>query len=284
MAQLTEPFLKWAQGLGGEYGGHVGAVSGDSLSLEFSSDRSEKLSGGDEPILLKENPETPNDWRVRLQHVEKRIATALISAPISFSCAIKQTGKHRDANGEVDVVRFAFGLTLSLGAPCTLRYTAYHVKGIDRAFYIPGQDRLFELCAGGGRVNLRDKTLISGLRQILNVIPEAEREYAEVDVVRQQVDWLKKQLSGELRDLDRLYIASHGQYAQLLGKPSGSVKGDDAIELEYFNKLEDIVGKYRVSVRLAPLSLGLIRCKVKAKKAKGAGQITIPFVDRLFNL
>lgn len=282
MAQLTAPFLKWAQGLASEYGGKVRAVSGDNLRLESSSDRWEQLSGGSEPILLGENPVTPDEWRVRLQHVEKRIAQAIVSAPVSFSCSVKQAGKNRDVNRAV--VRFTFGLSLSLGVACTRLYTAYHVSGIDRAFYISGQDRLFKICTGIGQVNLLDKNLINGLRQILNVIPEVEREYQGLESVRQQLDLLNKDLSAELQDLDRLYIASQGQYAQLLGKPSESVKGDDAIELEYFNKLEDIVGNYRMSVRFTPLSLGLVRCKVKAKKGKGAGQISIPFVDRPFIL
>jgi len=282
MDQLTEPFLKWAQGLASEYGGQVSAVTRDKVRLESSSNRWEQLSGGKEPILLGENPATADEWRVRLQHVEKRIARAIGSAPVSFSCSVKQADKNRDANGAV--VRFAFGLSLSLGVACTRLYTAYHVSGFARAFYISGQDRLFETCTGTGPVNLRDKNLISGLRQILNVIPEVEREYQGLECVRQQLDVLNRNLSAELRDLDRLYIASHGQYAQLLGKPSEAVKGDEAIELEYFNKLEDIVGKYRMSVRFAPLSLGLVRCKVKATKVKGAGQISIPFVDRSFDL
>lgn len=282
MAQLTEPFLKWAQGLAGEYGGHVRAVSGDKLLLESASVRWQQLAGGNDPILLRENPATPDEWRMRLQHVEKRIAQAIVSAPISFSCSVKKAGKNRDAN--LAVVRFAFGLSLSCGVACTRRYTAYHVSGIDRAFYIPGQDRLFEICTGTGRVDLLDKSLSSGLRQILSVIPEVEGEYEGLVSVRQQLTLLNKNLCAELRDLDRLYIASQGQYAQLLGKPSESVRGDDAIELEYFNKLEDIVGKYRVSVRFVPLSLGLVHCQVKTKETKGAVQISIPLVDRPFDL
>ncbi|HEV7683910.1 MAG TPA: hypothetical protein VGO68_17400 [Pyrinomonadaceae bacterium] len=279
---MTEPFLKWAQGLAGEYGGQVRAVSGDKLLLESASVRWEQLAGGNEPILLGENPATPDEWRMRLQHVEKRIAQAIVSAPLSFSCSVKEAGKNRDAN--LAVVRFAFGLSLSLGVACTHRYTAYHVNGIDRALYIPGQDRLFEICTGTGHVDLLDKHLSSGLRQILNVIPEVEREYEGLESVRQQLNLLNNNLSAELRDLDRLYIASQGQYAQLLGKPSESVRGDDAIELEYFNKLEDIVGRYKMSVRFVPLNLGLVRCKVKTKKTKGVVQISIPFVDRPFDL
>jgi hypothetical protein len=270
----------WARVLATEYGADMTVLPRGSVRLTPASGRWKEILGNQKSILLTEKPNDPDQWRVRLQHVEKRIAQAIISAPIAFSCSVGPRDK-RVRSGEklIEVFRLAFGLSLNLGSAWLRRYTAYYVTETERAFYVAGQDRLFDSYADLVPADLKGKVTISGLRKIREVIPEAAQDYEKSDSVQTQVKLLQKGLSSELRDLDRLYTASHGQFARLLGKPSESVKGDDAIELEYFNRLEDIVAKYQVHLCFRPLSLGIVRCHVKTKTNQR--ELSIPFLRNL---
>ena len=277
-------FLNWARVLADEYGGRVTRVSDGDVHLTPASEQWKNVLGDTAGILLSPNPK-PTDteaWRVRLQHVEKRIAQALISAPVAFSCSVKAGRGSGDRS--VELFRLAFGLSLSLGAACACRYTAYYFGGVEKAFYIVGNDKLFESCEGFGVVSVKNNNVTDGLRRMLEVIPEVVSNYQDSEPIRRQIDLQKTSLSRELRDLDRLYVARHGQYARLLGQPPEPVKGDDAIELEYFRRMEDVVAKYGVSVRFLPLSLGVIKCKIQVKTRKNRTEITLPFVDRSLQL
>jgi hypothetical protein len=61
------------------------------------------------------------------------------------------------------------------------------------------------------------------------------------------------------------------------------VKGDDAIELEYFKRMEDVVAKYRIAVRLVPLSLGVVTCSAKIDNRGGSTHVHLPFLDGPIN-
>src|SRR5712692_5597145 len=124
---MVDPyFLNWARVLAKAYGGRITA-SGEEVRLEGSPDQWESVTGSKDPILLSSNPQNPEAWRARLQYVEKRIARAVISSPVGFSCSLIENGKqHRDGGEVVEVVRLAFGLSLSLGLNCKQRYTAYY--------------------------------------------------------------------------------------------------------------------------------------------------------------
>lgn len=278
MARITDKtFLSWTQGLAKEYGGGAKAVSAETVCLELPSAAAKVAA----PILLSLNPKTPDEWKVRLQYVEKRIARALISAPVCFSCSINQAGKKpRGARGLATVVRFAFGLSLSLGVECASRFTAYFVSGTDRAFYLKAQDRLYEACCDLGPADLKDQELIAGLGHILQVLPAAALEFENEEAVGNEVTVLKQKVADELSELDRLYVPGQGQFLQLIGTARSAIKGDEAVELEHLNKLEDIVEKYRLSVRLTPLSVGRIRCQVHTRKTRGRLELRIPFVDQ----
>lgn len=279
--ELTDShFRNWARMLAAEYGGEVSPFSEDSVCLNSSSNRWEQVLGSKDRILLSENPNDPDSWRVRLQHVEKRIAQAIISTPLAFGCSVKEGKRVGNSRGLGEVIRFAFGLSLSLGVSSPRRYTAYYVSDSKAALCIAGKDKLFESCENFVSANLRSKQVIKGLQQILDLIPRVKREYEDSQPVQLQISILNKAIINELRDLDRLYLSGHGQYAQLLGTPSESVKGDDALELEYFNRLKDVVEKFRICVRLTPLTLSVVRCQVQMKKGKKADEVTIPFVDQ----
>jgi hypothetical protein len=270
-------FLSWTQGLAKELGGVAKAVSAETICLELPP----AAATGATPILLSVNPQNPAEWKTRLQYVEKRVARALISAPVCFSCSVSQAGKKPRGVRELGtVVRFAFGLSLSLGVECVSRFTAYWVSGTNQAFYLKAQDGLYEACSDLAPANLKDKALNEGLRQILKLAPSVALEYENEEAVRNQVAILKNKVAEELRDLDRLYLPGHGQFLQLIGSASPTIKGDEAVELEHLNKVEDIVEKYRLAVRLTPLSVGLIRCQVRIRKKKGKLELEIPFVDQ----
>jgi hypothetical protein len=270
-------FLDWARVLATEYGGRVTTVSDGDVRLTPDSEQWKKVLGTTAGILLNANPTDPDAWRVRLQHVEKRIAQALISAPVAFSCSVKAGRGSGDRS--VELFRLAFGLSLSLGVACACRYTAYYFGGAEKAFYVAGRDKLFECCGEFGAVNVKNKEVTDGLRRLLEVIPEVVCDYQDSEPIRRQIDLQKTSLSRELRDLDRLYVARHGQYSRLLGQPPEPAKGDDAIELEYFRRIEDVVAKYGVSVRFVPLTLGVIKCNIQVKTRKNRSEITLPFVD-----
>jgi len=270
-------FLDWARVLAAEYGGRIARVSDGDVFLAPASGQWKKVLGDTIGLLLSPNPTDPDAWRVRLQHVEKRIAQALISAPVAFSCSVKAS--RGAGNRPVELIRLAFGLSLSLGASCARRYTAYFVGEAGKALYIAGRDKLFESGKAFGAVNMKNKDVNNNLRRMLEVIPEAVRDYQDSEPIQRQIALQRTSLSSELRDLDRLYAASHGQYARLLGQPPEPVKGDDAIELEYFKRMEDVVAKYQFSVRFVPLSLGVIKCNIQVKKRKDRTEITLPFAD-----
>jgi hypothetical protein len=254
-------------------------VSKEGAKLDRDSERWRQIMGAQRSLVLREKPKDPAEWKVRLQHVEKRVARAIITAPVAFSCVVKPSkGKREDT-----VIRFAFGLSLSLGLACQRRYTAYYVPDTKRSFYLAGQDQLFEVGSDFGPANPGSKESINGLRQILELVPKVVSEYQESGLVTEQIRVLDKVLSHELRSLGWLYLATSNQYPTLLGNSSDlAVKGDDAVELEYLNKLEDIVSRFKVSVRFAPLSLAIVRCHINAKAKRGGTDITIPFVDQPF--
>lgn len=271
-------FLNWARVLANEYGGKS-TVIGEEVRVEGSSDQWESVTGSKDPIVLSSNPQHADAWRTRLQFVEKRTARAVNSSPVGFSCSMIENGKPRDSGGLVEVVRLAFGLSLSLGASLRRRYTAYYLSNTKQALYIQGQDRLFAGCTDIGALDLRNKALTLGTERLLDLLKEVEREYSLSTPVEEQTKRLNETLSSELHELDRLYKASHGQYAQLLGRAPGPLKGDDAIESEYLHRLEDLLRKYRLAVLFAPLSLSIVRCKVQiTTKGKVTG-ISLPFVD-----
>ena len=102
--------------------------------------------------------------------------------------------------------------------------------------------------------------------------------------IQEQLKQMNGALSGELRDLDRLYTASDGQYAQLLGRAPDGLRGEDAIEAEYLNRMEDIMEKFNPCVVFKPLSLSIVRCKARIRKKGKAAEITLPFVDNSFRI
>lgn len=270
----------WARILAKEYDGRL-TVLPEGVRLEGSSDRWEQSTGGKDPILLMSRPQTPEQWRERLKHVEKRAARAVMSGPVGFSCSVAETKRVKTQNiSDAKVVRFAFGLSLSLGQSCYRRYTAYYVSATEETFFLGGQDSLFESCENLGGLDLNDRLLSKGLPRVISLLPDVEADYNACGPVRAEVKRLNEAVSTELRDLDRLYLAGYGQYALLLGKAPERLRGEDAIESEYLAKMNDILERFKVSIILKPLSLGLVSCKVRVSKKAGGTQAILPFVDK----
>jgi hypothetical protein len=260
-------------------------ASEQEVRLEPSSGKWEQLVGSRDPIVLKIAPEKVDVWRMRLEHVEKRAAQAVILRPVGFSCSAKERDKNLERADEVaNVIRLAFGLSLPLGHSCRYRYTAYYLSEVAEAFWVAGQDKLFESWRNIRALDLDNSMLRIGLQHMLGLIEGVEHEYRAQVPVKEELARLNEALSGELRDLDRLYIASYGQYAQLLGRAPDSLRGEDAIEAEYFNRMEDILERYKLCVVFEPLTLGIVQCKVGIREEGKTTEIALPFVDHPFRV
>lgn len=62
-----------------------------------------------------------------------------------------------------------------------------------------------------------------------------------------------------------------------MGMGSDQRGGDDAIASEYLGRLEDIVGQFKMSVLLEPLSLGVIRCDARLTRKGSTTEVKLPF-------
>ena len=279
----NKQFLNWARVLAREYGGRL-TVSEEEVRLDPSSEKWEQVTGSKNPLVLALAPKGVDPWRLRLRHVEKAAARAVISGPVGFSCSVEENEKRKYTHGPIDIIRLAFGLSLSVGHNYGQRYTAYYLGEGKEAFYISTQDRLFELCTNIQALDLNKSILKSGLQNILSLIKQVAHEYRTLALIQEQLKQMSEALSGELRDLDRLYTASYGQYAQLLGRAPDGLRGEDAIEAEYLNRMEDIMEKFKLCVVFKPLSLSIVRCKARIRKKGKATEITLPFVDNSFRI
>src|SRR6185503_17588550 len=146
-------FKDWARVLAREYGGRITDVTEEHVRLDGASEQWQKTLGDLPQLTLNNSPSDPDAWRLRLQHVEKRIAQVIISAPVAFLCSLNK--KPKAAHQSANVIRFAFGLTLSLGDPCARRYTAYHLCEMETTVYVSGGDRLFQTCKFAPAANMK---------------------------------------------------------------------------------------------------------------------------------
>ncbi len=270
-------FLDWCRVLAEEYGGRY-ATTGSGVRIDPSSDKWNEASGSAGPILLAPFPKDAPSWRARLQHVEKACARAIISGPVGFSCVVSnKASKHP---GELtNVIRLAFGLFLSLGPSHLTRYTAYYAPTLKKGLHLLGSDELFQSCTEVQSLSLTQKNLTATLPPLLDLVSNVEQEYIAQPSVKESLSRLSDVRSAELRELDRLYTANYGQDAKLLGR-SNSLKGEDAIEAEYFSRMGDILEKYKPAVIFKPLSLGIIRTTLTRDKKVQGTKLALSFVPQ----
>ena len=273
-----DALAQWAEVLAKEYDASIRHVKG-GYRLESASDEWEELTGSKSPIALSYKPESISSWRTRLRFVEKAAARALTSAPLAFSTRCTVGKQQRNIAGETDVARLAFGFSLSLGRSSRQRHTAYYVSSQKKALHILGEDQLFDHVQEVTYLDLKSSIVKEALKPILTVASEAQADYIGSHVVMSQLTELRDKVSKELRDLDRLYTVNYGQYAQLLGRNPAGLRGDDAIEAEYVNRMEDILLKYQPGVLFEPLTLAVVRCRIRKRKRGTVTEIALPFLE-----
>jgi len=245
------------------------------VRLTCDSDSWKHFSGGTEEVMMEFEAPSRGDLRSRLRVLEKAAAQAIISAPVGFQASLLR-GKRAPSGGTV-VLRFAFGFSLSLGRSCRRRYTAYCIPSLHASCHVLGEDLLFSNPYEVAPLD-EDSALKRGLPDLWHSIVLAEREYRESALAEGERSRAAERATSELRELDSLYRANHGRNAVLMGM-SGSDQqgGDDAIASEYLGRLEDIVGQFKMSVLLEPLSLGIIRCNARVKRKGSTIEVKLPF-------
>lgn len=278
---ISEQFQEWASIVAGQLQARLTVVD-DTVQLRPSVGAPRRGRGA---TNLMSEPDTPDAWRTRLTYIEKAAAEEIKSGPAAFSCSAAEGRAHgRGTDDLVDVVRVAFGLSLSLGKSCGRRYTAYFLPDIEQGSFIAGRDELPGVWTEVSRLDLRQVGLRPALEHWLGMLGEVAIEYRSCAAVAGQLANLNAGLASELRDLDRLYTTRGGEFAYLLGQAKASLRGEDAIESEYLTRMEDILGKYTVGILLRVLSIGIVRCRAKVRTQGRAVSVLLPFLDRTLDL
>jgi hypothetical protein len=274
----NQPLIHWTQQLAGEIGGQVN-LEGDRIHLHPASPKWATATDGQESIVISPSPENVEEWRLRLRYVEKAAAQAILSGPVGYSCRL-HVPRNTEKEGEhTEVIRLAFGLSLSMGANCYRRYTAYHLPSLGVTAYSAGRDKLFDDQVETEALDLKEPHLRSSIETLLDLAARIEGEYLGLPQVSEQIETLNQSLSSELRALERFYTPGRGQYVRVLGNLDPKLRGEDKLDAEYSNKARDIIEKYQLRVIFRPLSLGKIHCKVKVKKSLKGPKLALPFVD-----
>lgn len=261
---------RWGMYLARELGVHY-EESNDGVILTPVNEKFQEVAGQRDSIHICANPLDPSAWQNRLRYIEQSVAQAILAGPVGFTTILEK------GPGEpTGLVRLAFGLSLTTGCACRRRYTAYYLE--NSTFFVQGTDSLFDLVEKSTALDMSKQELAEALEEISKRLPQIETQYLYDQDVIKQLDFLNKNLGRELRDLDRLYLSGHGKYARLIGKPPQRLRGEDAIEAEYMNRMEDIVARHQLAVRFEPLSLGLVYCSVQKRMIRKRTELRLPFL------
>lgn len=280
---MSDAFDEWVKLLADQYAAEV-QKEGEWYRIRSSSEEWAKLVDTEESVALTLSPDSEASWKNRLLLVEKAVARAIGTAPVGFSCELADRGAGPNTEtSDVTVVRLAYGFSLSVGRCLRQRFTAYYVIELDKSFHVLGRDGFFDLAHHVQELDLESQVVESGLLPLLATVQETQQVYCSLDSVRSELSRLQKSLSRQLRDLDRLYTINYGQYARLCGRVPTGLRGEDAIEAEYMNKMEDIFHRHQPAIVFEPLTLGVIYCKVNIKRHRRIPEIEFPFnSDQLF--
>ncbi len=273
---MTKTILKrWAKAVASVYQANVSEEpAGISLTCDSNSWR--HFSGGTEEVMIEFEAPSRGDVRSRLRVLEKAAAQAIISAPVGFQASL-HSAKRVPFDGTV-VLRFAFGFSLSLGRSCRRRYTAYCIPSLHASCHVVGEDLFFSNAYEVAALDDDSDAVKLGLPDLWHSVELAEREYRESALAETERSRAAERATSELRDLDSLYRTNHGRNAVLMGASGPDQRGgDDAIASEYLGRLEDIVGQFKMSVLLEPLSLGVIRCNARVKRKGSTTEVKLPF-------
>ncbi len=276
------PLQQWARWLASEISARA-IPEADDIRLQPVSTGGAQPASIQDSILLCPTPGSTNAWQVRIRYVEKAVAKAILSGPVGYSCFVMGgLPENSPVSPTVNVVRLAFGFSLSVGHSCRCRYTAYHLIGGDAGFFVRGNDTLFASSIATTPLNLEDSRLKTAIDRLLGLVKNAALDYAGQPQIRKQLEGLDRSLSAELRELDRLYLAKHDPYAQILGNPAEGSRGEDALDVEYSSRMRDTIEKYRETLLFEPLSLGMIQCNGRVTTSNGSVYTSVPFVEQPF--
>lgn len=274
---MSDAFDEWVNLLVKQYRAEV-RKDVDGYRIDSSSKEWKDLVGMERPVALTSTPDSEVDWRNRLLLVEKSVARALSLTPVGFSCRVIDAVV--ESNAEVDdvtILRLAYGFSLSIGRCLRQRFTAYYVVELDETFYVCGEDDLYDLNYQIQELDLEIQAFKRGLLPLLAKVQETQQAYCSHNSVKTELNNLQISLLRQLRDLDRLYTVNYGQYAKLYGRASASLRGEDAIEAEYIDKMEDIFHRHQPTIIFEPLTLGVIYCKVSIRSHGASSEIQFPF-------
>lgn len=274
---MSDTFNAWVDLLTDQYKADTKKIE-DGYQIKSSSKAWVDLAGTEDIIELSLSPNTASTWEHRIRLVEKATARAVVSAPVGFSC--NPVGLELAGNpgaNLVTILRLAYGFSLSVGQCLRQRLTAYYVVESGQSFYIVGQDELFDHNPQVQGLDLEDPYFQTSLSPLMFTVNETQEEYCSQASVRNELDKLKRSLSKQLRNLDRLYTVNYGQYARLYGRKTEKLRGEDAIEAEYIDKMEDIFYRHQPTIIFEPLSLGLIKCNVSIQQYGEYSEVTLPF-------
>lgn len=280
---MSDTFDEWVNLLGRQYAAEV-RKEREWYRIKSSSRAWTDLAGTAEAVVITSPPNSEESWKNRFRLIEKAVARAIVAAPVGFDCKLINPDVQPNAEvNDVTIIRLAYGFSLSIGRCLRQRFTAYYVIELDESFCVLGEDDLFDLNCQLKELNLENQAVKSGLSPLLASVQETQQVYCSHNSVRTELDRLQKNLLRELRDLDRLYTVNYGQYAKLHGRASAGLRGEDAIEAEYLNKMEDIFHRYQPAVVFEPLTLGVVYCQINIKRHGRISEIEFPFnSDQLF--
>ncbi|HYR28420.1 MAG TPA: hypothetical protein VEU30_08140 [Thermoanaerobaculia bacterium] len=256
---MNDPLQRWLTSLGSYMGAKVVAVE-NGWSIDGESERwlrfFNDVARPDEkkrPLVVAPEPSGEAQWLDRLRVVERAAARQLSSAPVGFT-AIIAPRKRATKN----VVRFAFGFSLSLGARLRQRFTAYLPVGQHKCEVIAGDDGLFARDPKVGPLAAHRSMVRDALPILLAAAAEAQETYRNDGRVTQEIARLQARYQQESRSVETLYTINSGRDVRLLGMETKELKSEDATEAEYIGRLEDLAERYRPQILFEPLSIGLV--------------------------
>jgi hypothetical protein len=223
-----------------------GAISADAQCFVLSVPSEART------IAIRHRPTTPSEWRVRLGWVEKLAANHLLNAPVLFEA---DWGRGKNDGRQV-ILRLSFGLLLSLGDPCPVRYSASALKAsravtVTEAADIPthGADRPIKSLPGWAVRRLED---------LCDAVLKTCAEYSKRSDVSSAIEAVTSARRRELGDIDRLYSAEANKNPTLLGVEEPDTSGSEAVEAERRRLQQVVLERYSVRIVVKTLSLGVL--------------------------
>lgn len=216
-------------------------------------------------ILIAHNPNSNEFelWKDRLLWLDKQAAIYLNNAPLLYSALWENT---KQPSKDKKVLRFAFGLSLSIGRPLRRRYTAIFSLP-DRRILLSNENELSPSSASSGNViSGLPNWAEEGFELLVPKIEEASRTYSSLPEVQQHLSELARARKNELWQLDHLYKRKQGLNDKLYGFPIAGEMGSAAIRAEIMNCQKLILERYKVRIILEPLSLGILEGSVPFPK------------------